>query len=65
MITWKCYEKEKTGQYLYFFLKRLKYVAPNQAKGANGTSISHRGCAGISVQEYKSERIYRATWKFT
>lgn len=57
--------KKKKQVSTCIFFKRLKYVAPNQAKGANGTSISHRGCAGISVQEYKSERIYRATWKFT
>lgn len=58
-------KKKQVSTCIFFFFKRLKYVAPNQAKGANGTSISHRGCAGISVQEYKSERIYRATWKFT
>lgn len=58
-------KKPKKKNKVLVFFKRFKYVAPNQAKGANGTSISHRGCAGISVQEYKSERIYRAMWKFT
>lgn len=41
--------KRKKNRSVLVFFKRLKYVAPNQAKGANGTSMSHRGCARIQI----------------